>query len=145
MQNAWNKYGKENFVFLIIEKCHKSTLNQAEKFWINFLDTFNNGYNLTKGGEVSHMLFEVNREKLSKSQTGVKNHNFGKSDSGIAFVYKSKDNRVQNGYVWVYKRTINKEKIKISSVSLKTLEQKVRKKNLSWTIIDKNKAQQSYS
>lgn len=145
LQNAWNKYGEKNFIFLILEKCDKKLLKNAEIFWINFLDTFTNGYNLTTGGETSPMLFQENCQKLSQSQTGSKNHNFGKGDSGIAFVYKSKEKRVAQGYVWVYKRTINGKKIKMSSTSLLKLKQKVTNKGLAWQIVDNKKAKKSFN
>lgn len=51
IQNAWNKYGEENFDFLIVEECDESQLNENEIFWVAVFDTFNNGYNLTAGGD----------------------------------------------------------------------------------------------
>ncbi len=51
LQNAWNKYGKDNFEFKILEECVREELNDKEKYWISYYDSFENGYNLTKGGE----------------------------------------------------------------------------------------------
>lgn len=53
--NAIRKYGKENFIWEILENniCSYEKLNQQEKYWIQYFhsnDT-NLGYNLTKGGE----------------------------------------------------------------------------------------------
>lgn len=42
LQSAWNKYGKENFYFYVIEYCHKNVLVQREQY---FIDTFNPIYN----------------------------------------------------------------------------------------------------
>lgn len=50
LQNAWNKYGEENFTFSILEECSEEKLNEREKYWIKELDTFNNGYNQDFGG-----------------------------------------------------------------------------------------------
>lgn len=50
LQKAWNKYGKDSFIFKIIEKCSREELNEKELFWIKEEDTYNNGYNLDKGG-----------------------------------------------------------------------------------------------
>lgn len=47
---AIQKYGIENFDFKFIEHCHKSQLNEREIYWIKFYDSYNNGYNATKGG-----------------------------------------------------------------------------------------------
>ena len=42
---AFNKYGIENFTFEIIEICEKEKLNEREQYWINYYDSYNNGYN----------------------------------------------------------------------------------------------------
>lgn len=34
LQNAYNKYGENNFNFYILEECDKSILNDKEKFYI---------------------------------------------------------------------------------------------------------------
>ena len=44
------KYGKDNFIFEVLEECSREELNEKEQYWIEKYDTFNNGYNLTKGG-----------------------------------------------------------------------------------------------
>lgn len=51
LQNAWNKYKEESFIFNIIEECDEKILNDKEQHWIEMLDSYNNGYNLDKGGE----------------------------------------------------------------------------------------------
>lgn len=53
LYNAIRKYGVDNFSFEVIEECEKEKLQEREKYWINFYDTFNKGYNLTLGGDVS--------------------------------------------------------------------------------------------
>lgn len=51
LQSSWNKYGKENFELFIVEKCNTSLLDEKEKHFINFYDSFNNGFNQTLGGD----------------------------------------------------------------------------------------------
>ena len=52
LQNSWNKYGKDNFKFEILEKnISKNNLSQKEMEYIDKLNSFKSGYNLTKGGE----------------------------------------------------------------------------------------------
>lgn len=50
LYSAFRKYGIENFSFEILEKCNKEELNNKEIYWINFFNTFFNGYNQTLGG-----------------------------------------------------------------------------------------------
>lgn len=50
---AFQKYGLENFTFEIIEECESNQLNQKEQYWIQYYNSFNNGYNVTSGGETN--------------------------------------------------------------------------------------------
>lgn len=43
-------FGVENFSFEILEECSTEDLNEREKFYIEFYETNNFGYNITKGG-----------------------------------------------------------------------------------------------
>lgn len=48
LQAAWNKYGESSFVFSVLEWLRdKKNLVLHEQCWIDILDTFNSGYNLT--------------------------------------------------------------------------------------------------
>ena len=44
------KLGPENFMYEILEICNKEELNEREKYWIQFYQSTNYGYNTTKGG-----------------------------------------------------------------------------------------------
>ena len=48
---AIQKYGVENFEWEVIEQCKKKDLDAREAYWIEYYDSFNKGYNCTKGGE----------------------------------------------------------------------------------------------
>lgn len=50
---ALNKYGAENFELEVIEDniFDENELNDKEIYYINKFDTFNNGYNMTRGGD----------------------------------------------------------------------------------------------
>lgn len=47
------KYGIENFKFEILEECLIDKLNEREIYWIKFYNSYENGYNLTPGGNQS--------------------------------------------------------------------------------------------
>ena len=51
IHNAIKKYGVENFSFEVLEECPVDKLNEREIYWIDKFDTYNNGYNMTIGGE----------------------------------------------------------------------------------------------
>lgn len=51
LYRAFNKYGINNFSLEVIEECENSKISQQEIYWINYFDTYKNGYNATKGGD----------------------------------------------------------------------------------------------
>ena len=51
LYNAINKYGEENFSIRVLEEVSVELSAEREKYWINFFDSFNNGYNATIGGD----------------------------------------------------------------------------------------------
>lgn len=51
LYRAFNKYGIENFSIEEVEECSSENVNEREKYWIEYYDTFHYGYNATKGGD----------------------------------------------------------------------------------------------
>lgn len=67
IHNAIRKYGAENFSIKELDICATiDELYEKEKYWICELDTKNNGYNETDGGEGTHglVLSEERKENL---------------------------------------------------------------------------------
>ena len=84
---AIQKYGIENFEWEVIEQCKKKDLDEREIYWIEYYDSYNKGYNCTKGGEgnsgegspnwkggvsldpeYSKQWYEANKEKMKEKQ-----------------------------------------------------------------------------
>ena len=51
LHNAIRKYGEDAFEKSIIEICNIEELNEREKYWIQYYDSYNNGYNAALGGD----------------------------------------------------------------------------------------------
>lgn len=53
LQNAWNKYGEENFEFSIACECEEKQLNTLEQYYVFSLESYlpEGGYNISLGGE----------------------------------------------------------------------------------------------
>ena len=64
LYQAMRKYGLDNFIFEIIEECppDNDILSEREKYWINYYDSYNNGYNETLGGE-GKLLYDIQEIK----------------------------------------------------------------------------------
>lgn len=51
IKRAIRKYGKENFTIKELEKCLVSELDEKEIYYISLYNSYNKGYNSTKGGK----------------------------------------------------------------------------------------------
>lgn len=51
IKKAIFKYGKENFIIKELEKCAIEDLDKREIYYIDLYNSYNNGYNSTKGGK----------------------------------------------------------------------------------------------
>lgn len=71
-QRAWNKYGKDNFEFMVIEECTVQNIDERETYWIDYYKAIvpKYGYNITAGGQGRHgySWSEEDKERLSKIQ-----------------------------------------------------------------------------
>ena len=56
LQRAWNKYGEESFKFEIICECPTELLDENEIYFIDFYDSYNNGYNNDRGGSTNNKM-----------------------------------------------------------------------------------------
>jgi len=65
LQRAWNKYGRENFKFQIIEKVNINKLDDREIYWIRYYKNKAGVYNLDSGGNKNKKLSKESKEKMS--------------------------------------------------------------------------------
>ena len=70
LQNAWNKYGEDNFTFSIIKQCDKFELDKYEIYYINYYNSLNGkfGYNLDYGGNTHKIRSKETIEKIVKNR-----------------------------------------------------------------------------
>lgn len=69
IHTAIREIGKDKFYLEILEECSRNDLSEKEKYWINFYNSFYEGYNCTKGGswkDVSHIGEENGRARLNE-------------------------------------------------------------------------------
>jgi group I intron endonuclease len=78
LENAINKYGKDNMIFEVLIEVNNDLLNYYEQSFIELLSTLEpNGYNIRSGGSKSIHSME-SRERMRQSKLGENNHNYGK-------------------------------------------------------------------
>lgn len=107
---AIQKYGFDNFKMFIIEKFDNiSDVDNAEEFWIKFLQTQNRdiGYNLATGGKVNRGFKHSDKFKKEQSERKKiyyitnKPHNYGKTTS------EDIKNNLSN--MWAGEKSLNDE------------------------------------
>lgn len=90
---AFRKYGIDSFNFEVLEKTSLENMFEREKYWIQYYDSYRNGYNETLGGEGGYAPGErSNWSKLTEQdviaiRTAYKNN---KSRKEIYKLYKDK-------------------------------------------------------
>ena len=86
LSRAFRKYGIENFSFEIIEECSKENLDEREKYYIKFYNTYFNGYNATTGGQGNpNNCVKISQEQLLEIYDLLQNSTIKQSD--IAKLY----------------------------------------------------------
>lgn len=65
LQMAYNKYGKEAFVFEVIEYCTEEVLRDREMYWIEYYNSVEDGYNIARDTSIP-MLGRKHSEKTKK-------------------------------------------------------------------------------
>lgn len=103
LQNAWNKYGEDNFKFEVIENdVPVEIINKVEIYWISYYDTFKgDGYNLCKGGEgvKGYNWSEEEKKRMSEQRSGEKSvHSFFGTETAIEII-KDKKNGMSTGKI----------------------------------------------
>lgn len=63
LKRAILKYGKENFDVEILEECLQEDLNEREKYYIRYFNSYNDGYNSTEGGQLGFKTYSTDEEK----------------------------------------------------------------------------------
>lgn len=102
LYRAIRKYGLENFSFDIIEECLVSQLNEKEKYWVSYYNSFFNGYNLTLGGDGSAVVDKENIIQIIQDleQTSLSQQEIAKKNN----ISEEMVQGINTGRYWKYDR-----------------------------------------
>lgn len=146
--NAILKYGWDNFVCEILEEVNSESreelcnlLNEKERYWISFFDSYNNGYNCDLGGN-SKIMSDNTKEKLRVINTGKKSSDETKKKISKSLLGVPRKNKENYGKSRIGTHLSDETKEKIS----KTKKEKgYRSPNLGKTLSDETKKKISIS
>ena len=119
LYRAFKKYGISSFSFEVIEECSVEELNEREIYWIEYYDSFNNGYNMTLGGEACNGTNDkkVYQYDLSGKLIGeYKSAHEAARQLGLQFTNICKvcrgERKTTGGFGWSYEKKTVEEPIK---------------------------------
>lgn len=96
LQRAWNKYGKLNFLFVILEYVEEtSKLEEREQYWIDKTKCYerNIGYNARRIANSNLGIFHTQetKDKISKVKTGIRLSNEAKINMSKSSANRNKE------------------------------------------------------
>lgn len=122
LYRAFRKYGIDNFEFRIIEECMPEELDEKEKYWITYYDSYNNGYNQTSGGQgvINYTCKLSNKDILEiyflLANTNITQNEIAKKfNVGIDTISEINHGktRVQSGYSYPIRQACQTEQAKV--------------------------------
>ena len=74
LYNAIRYYGSNVFELEIVEECSSDVVDEREKYWIAYYNSYENGYNATFGGDGKHyidydLVLQTYQKNLSRRET----------------------------------------------------------------------------
>lgn len=72
LSQAIRKYGKEHFSIEQIEECPLEFLDEREQYWINYYQSYQNGYNATIGGKGNNLIKTESQIKFDEDVILIK-------------------------------------------------------------------------
>ena len=102
LYKAIRKYGLENFSWEIIEECSEENLDNRETYWIDYYNSYNDGYNQTMGGSGTHgNSIKITKEQVNEIRSLLKNTNLSNREIGEKYqISETLVSAINTGYYW---------------------------------------------
>ena len=141
LQNSFNKHGKENFIFEVLEEIDSDYLSDREKYWLDFHGGLNNKKIYNMKNPLTNEYSDYTKVKVSKIMLGENNPNFGNkwTDEQKENLSKKKKGKTLEERIGTEKSKLAKEKMSKSQKGRKhpeEVKEKIRQANIG----DKNPA-----
>ena len=135
LQNSFNKHGKENFIFDVLEEIDSDYLSNREKYWLDFHGGLNNKKTYNMKDPLTNEYSDYTKVKVSKIMSGENNPNFGNkwTDEQKENLSKKKKGKTLVEMVGEEKAKKTKEKMSKSQKGRKhpeEVKEKIRQANI---------------
>lgn len=95
LYNSFDKHKINNFTFEIIEKCKQQKIIEREIYWIEYYDSYKNGYNITSGGQGTFGYKHTDEDKKIMSDIKIKQR-FEPWNKGKTNVYSEETKKLMS-------------------------------------------------
>ena len=103
LYRAIHKYGIDNFEFSVLQECSKEQLNELEIYWIEKYNSFNQGYNQTKGGDGNPHPLKLSEEQVLEIYEKLKGTQSMEEIANEYGVTHPTISNINTGVLWVHK------------------------------------------
>ena len=118
LYRALSKYGIDVFNVRIVQETTIDNLNAREQYWINYFDSYSNGYNATSGGGANTEISEETKDKISIGMSNIE-----RSDEWVESIQTGLKSKSDKGDKWGFLLDKNRGNGKHASVSVKAIHQ----------------------
>jgi group I intron endonuclease len=113
LQNAYNKYGKDAFVYSVLEICEKNKLIKQENYWANLLNAHNikYGYNILPTSDFGKLTM-AKESIIKRTKTFTDNYISGSRKGKLKNIPRSKEtkDKIRNATLGKKKTLTNKQR-----------------------------------
>ena len=72
LQNAWNKYGEDEFLAIVVEKVNvRDNLSEREQYWIDYYDSYKNGFNARPTAENFYGMEWSDEQNIARKNSNI--------------------------------------------------------------------------
>lgn len=152
IERSIHKHGWKNFTWKILYECNRKDLDTEERKFIALYNTYHDGYNLTRGGELNGcgnpMHNPISKQKQMESNKGFKHskitkQTLSKKNNSTGFYHVMKENCPKCKQGFIYRYEMRKQNIRIRASDIYKLEKKVKEKGYEWFIINQELAEKT--
>jgi len=104
--NALRKYSKQDWEWKVLEdNIDNAIIDERETYWIDYYDSFNNGYNSTSGGSTYLRTDEINKKSSESFKKTILKYGHPRLDNNTYTLYNKNTNITFIGTRHQFKKT----------------------------------------
>lgn len=101
LSKNFREYGFDNFTFEVIEKCDNDLLNERERYWIKYYNSYLEGLNMTEGGDYALIYHSIPPQMLENIYQDLRENKLTQKEIAIKYsLHKDTICGINTGRYW---------------------------------------------